>query len=90
MGQEELFYLYDDTENTKTRFVSFMGKTNRFDLALTTSNRFYGKVLVLDLQSNRFGIIGSDDLEEEGYLEHLYNLSEEEADELREFLSQCV
>lgn len=90
MTQEDLFYLYDDTETTKTRFVSFMGKTNRFDLALTISSRFYGKVLVLNLQSNRFAIIGHDDLEEEGYLEHIYQLNEEEAEELREFLAQSI
>lgn len=90
MTQEDLMYLYDDTENTRTRFVSFVGNTNRFDLALIVSNRFYGKVLVLNLQSNRFAIIGHDDLEEDGYLEHAFNISEEEAEELKDFLSISI
>ncbi|PLS18086.1 cytosolic protein [Bacillus sp. M6-12] len=87
---EERFFLYNDLMDTKTRFVSFMGENVRFDLAITMTDRFYGKKLVLDLQSSRFAIIGQDDLEEEGYLEHVFKLSEEDAAELRSFLSELV
>jgi len=90
MASEDFMYLYDDTENTRTRFVSFMGETNRFDLAITITDRFYGKLLVLNLQSNRFAIIGRDDLDEPGYLEHVYQLKEEEAEELRQFLHTLI
>lgn len=86
----ERFYLYDETENTKTRFISFMGENNRFDLAIITSERYYGKVLVLDIQRGRFAIIGHDDLEEEGYLEHAFQINEEDAKELTSFLSEIV
>jgi len=86
----ERFFLYDDTVETRTRFVSFMGEHQRFDLAITQTDRFYGKYLVLDLQSNRFAIIGSDDLDEPGYLEYAYNLSEEDANDLRSFLQECI
>lgn len=86
----ERFFLYDDTLDTKTRFVGFAGKTERFDLAIVQTDRFYGKVLVLDLQSNRYAIIGSDDLQEPGYIEHVYNLNEEDANELRSFLHEIV
>ncbi|SFI87602.1 DUF3055 domain-containing protein [Thermoflavimicrobium dichotomicum] len=86
----DFMYLYDETENTRTRFVSFIGETNRFDLAITITDRFYGKLLVLNLQSNRFAIIGQDDLDEPGYLEHVYQLSEKEADELRQFLQTMI
>lgn len=86
----ERFFLYDDTVDTKTRFVGFAGKTERFDLAIVQTDRFYGKVLVLDLQSNRYAIIGSDDLQEPEYIEHVYNLNEEDANELRSFLHEIV
>lgn len=86
----ERFYLYDDTVDTKTRFVSFLGERQRFDLAIIETDRFYGKYLVLDLQSNRFAIIGQDDLEEPGYLENAYRLSEEDANDLRSFLYKCI
>lgn len=84
------FYLYDDLVPTKTRFVSFMGENQRFDLAIIQSDRYYGKQLVLDIQGNRFAIIGHDDLDEEGYLEYAFKLSEEDAEELRAFLRETV
>lgn len=86
----ERFYLYDDTEDTRTRYISFMGEEQRYDLAITTTNRYYGKKLVLDLQSNRFAIIGEDDLDEPGYIEHAYKLKTAEAAELKEFLLEII
>lgn len=86
----ERFYLYDDTEDTKTRFVSFVGENQRFDLAIIQTNRHYGKSLILDMQGNRFAIIGPDDLEEEGYLEFAFQLNEEDARELQSFLAEIV
>ncbi|MDP4085639.1 MAG: DUF3055 domain-containing protein [Bacillota bacterium] len=86
----ERFFLYDDIEKTQTRFVSFVGVNQRFDLALVQSDRHYGKQLVLDLQGNRFAIIGPDDLQEDGYLEYAFSLNEEDAEELRSFLSEVI
>ncbi|CAM4240481.1 Protein of uncharacterised function (DUF3055) [Paenibacillus macerans] len=88
---KDLDFLSDSTEDTSTRFVTFIGSSlRRFDLAVTTTNRFYGKKLVTDLQSGKTAILGTDDLDEEGYLEHVYGLDEEEAEEMRSFLYQVV
>ncbi|WP_050616273.1 DUF3055 domain-containing protein [Bacillus testis] len=87
---EDIFYLYDYKETTNTRFVSFVGDSQRFDLAIISSDRFFGKQLVLDMQSNTFAILGSDDLEEEGYLESAYSLTAQQAEELRGFLEQII
>ena len=35
-------------------------------------------------------MIGPDDLAEEGYLEHVFKINEEQAQELGEFLSQII
>lgn len=86
----ERFFLYDDTVDTKTRFVSFTNENNRFDLAIIQSDRYYGKVIVLNIQGGRFAIIGPDDLEEEGYIEHAFQINEEDAAELTAFLSELV
>ncbi|OGX60368.1 MAG: cytosolic protein [Paenibacillus sp. RIFOXYA1_FULL_44_5] len=84
-------YLYDEQEQTTTRFVSFIGKQlHRYDLAITTTNHFYGKHLVTDIQSGKTAIIGADDLEEDGYLSYTYKISEEEAEELKMFLVEVV
>jgi len=86
----ERYFLYDDTENTKTRFVSFVGDNQRYDLAIVQSDRHFGKYLVLNMQGNRFAIIGPDDLEEEGYLEYAFQMNEEEAEELKSFLLEMI
>jgi len=80
-------FMSDTTEETTTRFVTFITPgLKRFDLAITATNRFYGKKLITDLQAGKTAIIGPDDLEEEGYIAHTFGLSDEEADELTQFL----
>ncbi|AKP48296.1 MULTISPECIES: DUF3055 domain-containing protein [Bacillus] len=86
----ERFFLYDETEKTNIRYISFMGENQRFDLAIIQTDKYYGKKLVLDLLGNRFAIIGTDDLEEPGYLEEVYRLSEADAQELRELLYEMI
>ncbi|XEC93439.1 DUF3055 domain-containing protein [Paenibacillus tarimensis] len=84
-------FMSDTTEETSTRFATFIAPSlKRFDLAVTTTARFYGKKLVTDLQAGKTAIIGPDDLEEEGYLEFVFKLTEEEAQELRQFLYLVV
>jgi len=80
--------MYDELEETSTRFVGVVGD-ERWDLAITRTNHFYGKSLVTLLTNNRTGIIGHDDLEEDKLhiLAQTFNLkSEEETAELAEFL----
>ncbi|MCG1010104.1 DUF3055 domain-containing protein [Salinicoccus sp. ID82-1] len=84
------FFLYDESEDTNTRYVSFVGEHARYDLAIIQTDRYFGKSLVLNTQSSRFGIIGSDDLEEEGYIAHILGLSDEEAAEVEAFLSEII
>lgn len=92
MSEHQFDFLSDSTEETSTRFVCFVGEESlrRFDLAITDTNRFYGKKLVTDLQTGRTAILGPDDLEEEGYLQRAYQLEDEEAEELKIFLQQVV
>ncbi len=87
---DDIFFLYDDMEETSTRFVSFIGKNTRFDLAITTTGRFYGKRLVVNIQNGKSAIIGSDDLNEEGYIEYAFQLSPEDAEELTHFLEKTM
>jgi hypothetical protein len=67
-----------------------MGENQRFDLAIITTTRYYGKKLVLNMLSSRYAIIGTDDLEEDNYLETVFELSEEDGQELREFLYNVI
>ncbi|MDC3412358.1 DUF3055 domain-containing protein [Aquibacillus sp. 3ASR75-11] len=78
--------IIDETELMKSRIVSFKGYYHRYDLIIFQSDRFKGKQLVVDLQSNRFSLLDQVTLEEEALLEHDLNYTEVEADDLRRFL----
>jgi hypothetical protein len=86
----ERFFLYDEMDTTTTRFVSFAGDHARYDLALMQTDRYYGKRIVMNLQGSKYAIIGRDDLDEPGYIEYAFDLSEEEAAELKDFLYEVI
>ena len=46
--------------------------------------------MVLNTQNNTFGIIGRDDLEEDGYISHILGLSPEEGEEVTEYLNDVI
>lgn len=83
-------FLYDDIEPSQIRFVGFVGDQSRYDLVLLQTDRHYGKTIVLNTQTNKFGIIGTDDLEEEGYIAHILGVSDAEADEITSFLHEVI
>ncbi|MFC4766778.1 DUF3055 domain-containing protein [Effusibacillus consociatus] len=79
--------MYDEIEKTETRYVGFVGEHARFDLMLTTTAHFYGKKVVTCLQTNRTAILNQKDAANLMYLAEAFALkSEEEAEELSEFL----
>lgn len=90
MLNKDLFLLYDEKEQTQTRYVGFMGKTSRQDLVITETEKFYGKKLIINLQTNKAAIVGQDDLKEDGYLEHAFGVTSEEAEDLLDFLQSVV
>lgn len=80
--------MYDDQEETITRFVGFVGN-HRWDLAITQTKHFYGKSLVTNIQSGRSAILDKEDLEEDKLhiLAAQFGLNDqEETEELAEFL----
>lgn len=87
---EGFHYLYDLVEETNVRYVSFVSDNARFDLAIIHTDRFFGKTLVLDIQASKFAIVGRDDLDEPGYLEYAFGITEAAAEDLKEFLSHIV
>ncbi len=83
-------YLYNDNEESQVQFVGFVGEHGRYDLMLVNTNRHYGKTLVLNMQTNKFGIIGTDDLKEVGYIAHILGVNAEEGDEITEYLNEVI
>ncbi|ALN75913.1 MULTISPECIES: DUF3055 domain-containing protein [Staphylococcus] len=83
-------FLYDDLEPSQVRFVGFVGDHSRYDLVLLQTDRHYGKTIVLNTQTNKFGIIGTDDLEEEGYIAYILGVNDDEAEEITAFLHEVI
>jgi len=87
MGLKDYDILSDFTEQTATRYVTFISPgVHRFDLAIISTERFYGKKIVIDLQSGRSGMLSYEDLEETGVLQNVFRISDEQAAELAQFL----
>lgn len=84
---DQIDVMYDEHETTATRFVGFVGQCSRFDLAITTTQHFYGKRLVICLQTERSAILSADESEDPAYLADAFRVSLEEAKEMGEFLS---
>ncbi|WP_145379830.1 DUF3055 domain-containing protein [Staphylococcus cohnii] len=83
-------YLYDDDESSQVQFVGFVGEFSRYDLMLIQTDRHFGKTIVLNMQTNKFGIIGTDDLKEEGYIAYILGVTENEGNEITEYLNQVI
>jgi len=79
--------LYDETEQTSTRYVGFVGEHARFDVAITLTAHFYGKKLVTVIQNGRTAIVNDSDVEDVHFVMQAFDVQEEEAAaEFSEFL----
>lgn len=83
-------FLYDDNEEADVQYVGMVGEESRYDLMMFQTNRHYEKVLVLNMQTNKFGIIGPDDLAEDGYIAYTLGVSEAEGEELTAYLKDVI
>lgn len=83
----ELDLMYDETEETSTRFVGFVGARSRFDLAITTTHHFFGKKLVYCLQSGRCAILTAEEAQDTPYICDAFHVTEDEGTELCAFLN---
>ncbi|SHG42214.1 SAV0927 family protein [Ornithinibacillus halophilus] len=88
MGKHEL--IKDETIQREVRYISFMGRLHRYDLAIMDNSEDPTKKVVINLQNHHIAIIGSNDLSEKGNLAHSLLLSEMEADEVREVLQDIL
>lgn len=79
-------HLYDDSEQPKVRFVGFVSDKERYDFGIIYTTRFFGKPLVVCMQTGRSSLMCAEDVINTDYLKQVFNLSDlEEADKLKEF-----
>ncbi len=81
--------LYEQTEKTTVHFVGFATERARYDFSIVYTDQFFGKPLVICMQTGRSSLLDSHDMNEIEYLQHIFNIRQkEEAEELSLFLNQ--
>jgi hypothetical protein len=80
--------LYDEYEKVKVRFVGFIAKDTRYDFGIVHTNMFFGKPLVICMQTGRAILLDPKDVENHQYLQQIFRIdTEEQAADLAEFFS---
>ncbi len=82
--------LYDEQEQVKVRFVGFITEQNRYDFGIVYSAMFFGKPLVICMQTGRSALIDDRDIEHPEHLQHVFQIEYEQAYELAEFFSDIL
>ncbi|MGX9707956.1 DUF3055 domain-containing protein [Laceyella tengchongensis] len=78
--------LYDESEKAKVRFVGFISEHGRYDFGIVYTHMFFGKPLVVCMQTGRSSLLSMEDTENLEYLQKIFNLrSQEEAEEIALF-----
>ncbi|MFC7442285.1 DUF3055 domain-containing protein [Laceyella putida] len=78
--------LYDESEKAKVRFVGFISENGRYDFGIVYTQMFFGKPLVICMQTGRSSLLCLEDAENLEYLQKIFNLrSREEAEEIALF-----
>lgn len=81
--------LYDESEKAKVRFVGFVSEYGRYDYGIVYTHLFFGKPLVICMQTGRSSLLSMEDVENTDYLTQIFNLqTNEEAKELAAFLKE--
>lgn len=86
----ELFdKLYDEYENAKVRFIGFTTNDTRYDFGIVYTNMFFGKPLVICMQTSRSTLLEQKDLEDLDHLQSVFKIpSKEQAMDLAEFFKE--
>ena len=83
--------LYDEDENVKVRFIGFTTELARYDFGIIYTNVFFGKPLVVCMQTGRSTILDPEDLNDTEYLMTIFKMDDfQEAADLAEFFSQAL
>ncbi|MDX8044739.1 DUF3055 family protein [Gracilibacillus sp. S3-1-1] len=90
MSDEKKMFIKNEKEQSVTRFVSFMGDTERFDLAVTSSPSLGDDFLVVNLNTNKYSRINLEKLMESNFVEHAFHFNEMEAEDFRSYIKTLL
>lgn len=87
MGEHDR--LYDDSEKARVRFVGFVSGNRRYDFGIVYTHLFFGKPLVICMQTGRSSLFSLEDVDNLEYIQQIFNLeTEKEAEETAHFFRQ--
>lgn len=82
---------YDEHENVKVRFVGFSTDDVRYDFGIVYTNMFFGKPLVVCMQTGRSTLLDASDVKDLEYLQRAFRIgTEQEAMHLAEFFADTL
>ncbi|MCK6256856.1 DUF3055 domain-containing protein [Fictibacillus sp. WQ 8-8] len=83
--------LYDEHENVNVRFVGFTTEEVRYDFGIIHTNMFFGKPLVVCMQTGRSALLDANDLQNHEYLQKVFRIhSLKEAKDLSLFFEESL
>lgn len=83
--------LYDETEQANVHFFGFVSEYGRYDFGIVYTRMFFGKPLVVCMQTGRSSLLSREDMDNLEDLQRLYNLkSSVEAEEVSLFLKNSI
>ncbi|AGK52917.1 DUF3055 domain-containing protein [Bacillus sp. 1NLA3E] len=83
--------LYDEQEKVKVRFTGFTTEQTRYDFGIVYTNMFFGKPLVVCMQTGRSALLDPKDLEDSEYLKSAFKITDEkQAEDLIEFFHSAI
>lgn len=83
--------LYDVSERAHVHFIGYASEIARYDFAIVYTDSFFGKPLVICMQTGKSALLCENDLNNLEYLQRVFSISgRTEAEELAIFLRQRV
>ncbi|PYI54467.1 DUF3055 domain-containing protein [Paenibacillus flagellatus] len=82
--------LYDTAEQANIQFVGYATERTRYDFGIVYTNAFFGKPLVVCMQTNRSSLLDYHDLDNLTHLQKSFRLTPVEAAEVSSFLRQLI
>jgi hypothetical protein len=81
--------LYDEHEKVKVRFIGFATEDTRFDFGIVYTNMFFGKPLVVCMQTGRSALLDPKDLDDTDYMMTAFRITDQQqAEDLIEFFRE--
>ena len=83
--------LYDVSETAQVSFIGYASETARYDFGIVYTDSFFGKPLVVCMQTGKSALLCEQDLNNLDYIQKVFTIpTKKEAEDLSLFLHQRI